>query len=263
MLSVAGRALMEHLNYCRSLLMALRQLKRPSKAEELAMTLAKVSIKFQLPSDGNLLDDAELRALDPSLPLSLPFDVIALELSRRQRSVIFAEQFDDEIVVHVATHVDLENRASWMAHETSWRIPRRDYINRAEAGYLGFPGLRMYDSEVGWLAGGDNYWFQRVLLGFVNALACSNVRITESRPKSYGRKIKAALPFDTYHMLTIDSRPPTLSCAPASGSHRSPREHLRRGHIRRLADGRRIWVNATVVAAGRGAGVVSKDYALR
>ena len=48
-----------------------------------------------------------------------------------------------------------------------------------------------------------------------------------------------------------------------SGHHRSPREHLRRGHIRRLADGRRIWVNAAIVGAGKGVGVVSKDYALR
>jgi hypothetical protein len=96
----------------------------------------------------------------------------------------------------------------------------------------------------------------------LNALACSNVHIERSEPKKSSKKIKSALPFDTYHILTIDV-PGNSGGGMATGSHRSPREHLRRGHIRRLGDGRRIWVNATVVAAGRGAGVVTKDYAIR
>jgi hypothetical protein len=35
-------------------------------------------------------------------------------------------------------------------------------------------------------------------------------------------------------------------------THRSPREHLRRGHIRIYQSGRRIWVNSTLVNAGVG-----------
>lgn len=42
----------------------------------------------------------------------------------------------------------------------------------------------------------------------------------------------------------------------------SPREHLRRGHIRRLEDGRKFWINAAVVAAGNG-GKIHKDYGIR
>lgn len=101
------------------------------------------------------------------------------------------------------------------------------------------------------------------MLSFLNALQCVNVHIERSMPKKGNKKIKAALQFDSYHVLTIDvpGRPADLSGI--GGPHRSPREHLRRGHIRRLTDGRRIWVNATVVAAGRGAGIVTKDYALR
>ena len=100
------------------------------------------------------------------------------------------------------------------------------------------------------------------IISLCNALACSNVHIERSEPKKAGKKIKAALPFDAYHILTIDATGAAGERVGRAGEHRSPREHLRRGHIRRLADGRRIWINATVVAAGRGAGVVSKDYRL-
>ena len=101
------------------------------------------------------------------------------------------------------------------------------------------------------------------LLSMLNALGCSNVHIERSESKNSGKKIKAALPFDAYHVLTIDVPGRHGERTGAGGDHRSPREHLRRGHIRRLADGRRIWVNATVVSVGRGAGVVTKDYTVR
>jgi hypothetical protein len=100
------------------------------------------------------------------------------------------------------------------------------------------------------------------LLSLLNALACSNVRIERSEPRMRRKKSASALPFDTYHVLTVGP-PGTGPHGSLTGGHRSPREHLRRGHIRRLEDGRRIWVNATVVAAGRGAGVVTKDYAVK
>ena len=68
-----------------------------------------------------------------------------------------------------------------------------------------------------------------------------------------------ALPFDDYHVLTINVGGQGQREGAANGSHRSPREHLRRGHIRRLQDGRKLWVNATVVNPGVGAKVM-KDY---
>jgi len=107
----------------------------------------------------------------------------------------------------------------------------------------------------------DGYNFPiQVLLQFLNALACENVRAERSEPKSAGRKIRAALPFDAYYILTVGAPASSRASAAHGGSHRSPREHIRRGHIRRLPGDRRIWVNAAIVNAGRGAGVVHKDY---
>jgi hypothetical protein len=98
-------------------------------------------------------------------------------------------------------------------------------------------------------------------------LHCKNVHtekieVSKTRKAIHSSK-KAALPFDTYHVLTIDAPGKPGEGERAGGNHRSPREHLRRGHIRRLGGGRRIWVNATVVAVGCSGGTVKKDYALR
>jgi hypothetical protein len=104
------------------------------------------------------------------------------------------------------------------------------------------------------------------LLCMLNILQCRNVHIEKTEVGKTRKAMcsgkKGALPFDSYHVLTIDI-PGKTGVGVATGGHRSPREHLRRGHIRQLADGRRIWVNATVVAFGRGGGVVTKDYVVR
>lgn len=266
---------MEHLNYCRQMTKQFANaIAIPSfpaenrKVLSHAIDLAQASQKFLLPDGGRLYDDPEYRALDESEPLKLPYPFIALEYARpghatneegfkSTKSILFAREREDVIVLMPIM---------WVDHEGMWgpmpeaAIPRVGYLDRATV-IGGYTAIKMqraderlplsdYADEVG------------ALLCFLNVLQCRNVHVERSDPKKIGKKIKAALPFDTYHVLTIDV-PGKPSDGTATGGHRSPREHLRRGHIRRLADGRRIWVNATVVAAGRGAGVATKDYALR
>ena len=95
------------------------------------------------------------------------------------------------------------------------------------------------------------------------ALACSNVttsfleadaRLNIARIKR-GRK-----PFAAYHVLQLVAA--ESGRVGGFGSHASPAMHVRRGHIRRLASGRRTWVNQCVV--GRiASGLVDKDYDAR
>lgn len=282
---------MEHLNYSRQLVKhCMDTLAIPSFDPENRALVSSVvdlhgtSTKFILPDGGRLYDDRELRALDESVPLRLPYSYLCLEyhsngLDRQmdepvglvngvpqyeqenfvsaQKRVVYARERDGYIVVTVAF---------WTRHDGVWRIqpecaiPATGYLDRSVS-FSGRPAIKAafkdprvplsdYMDELG------------ALLCFLNVLQCSNVHVERSEPKKAGKKIKTALPFDTYHILTIDV-PGKAGEGAATGGHRSPREHLRRGHIRRLADGRRIWVNATVVAAGRGAGVVTKDYAVR
>ena len=281
---------MEHLNYCRQLTKHCKaMLEVPSLDRDLRAIFGNVldlhgaSTKFLLPAGGRLFDDRQFRALDESELLCLPYPYIALEYQSNGREraadepmwgrdgptyedesfvsapkrVVFARERDDWIVVTVAF---------WTTADGVWRIlpecaiPRTGYLDRTKedrgrvlikfaTSNNRFP-LSDYMDELG------------ALFCFLNVLQCSNVHVERSEPKKAGKKIKAALPFDTYHVLTIDV-PGKAGGGPLTGGNRSPREHLRRGHIRRLADSRRIWVNATVVAAGRGAGVVTKDYAVR
>lgn len=233
--------------------------------------LAGASTKFILPDFGRLHDDPEYRALDDSLSLSLPYEFIALEYTRingelhdhvgsaqSSKAIVFARQRDDSIAITPAVWFDSKGMWSPMPEAA---IPRTGYLRRDLPKMNGYTAVNVwraderiplsdYQDEIG------------TLLCFLNILGCSNVNVERVEPKTSGRKIKAALPFDTYHVLTIDV-PRIAGAGESTGGHRSPREHLRRGHIRRMSDGRRIWVNATVVAAGRGAGVVHKDYAIR
>jgi hypothetical protein len=282
---------MQHLNYCRQLIkqfstetQILEPLLKDFKSH--CVDLAKTSQKFILPDGGRFYDDPELKALDETEKLHLPFPCIAIEFTRSKeylatlppksaeryqpdRTLFFAKEFDDHIAITVLVWaMDIKK---WIPYPQAG-IPRSNYLDRT-ARVGGRIGIRVippsklpelkdttdesmlddYDDEVG------------ALLNLLNVLSCRNVHTEKSLPKKTSMAMNAgkknAVPFDAYHYLVIDT-PKKSESSGVGGSHASPREHLRRGHIRRLADGRRIWVNATVVSAGSG-GVVAKDYVMR
>lgn len=94
------------------------------------------------------------------------------------------------------------------------------------------------------------------------ALGCANVA-TETIPvaeKHAKARAKAGKPrLHDYHVLMI---PGSDGGGEPSGTGRSVRSHLRRGHIRRLGADRMTWVNATMVKGGT-RGFVSKDYSVK
>lgn len=282
---------MEHLNYSRQLVKhCLDVLAIPGAVSQehnylvsSILDLHSASVKFMLPDGGRLHDDMELRSLDEAEKLRLPYPCICLEYHSNGRSrqinepvgyvngvpqyetddfvsaprrIVYAREQGNNIVVTIAF---------WTRHDGLWRvmpecaIPNIHYLDRRiQIG--GRPAIKVMTAEPR-IPLSDYMDEMGALLCFLNILQCQNVQAERSEPRHTGRKIKAALPFDAYHILTIDA-PGNSGESVVTGGHRSPREHLRRGHIRRLSDGRRIWVNATVVAAGRNAGVVMKDYAL-
>lgn len=259
----------ENMNYCRQATKQLQDAERAHIDEAVrrdcrtAINAMAKAVKFMLPDGGRVLPDAELRGLKGGDLISLPFPVLAIEYrdSGGGKRITLATQREEDIFLQ---HVVYFKGEGWTDYQ--WIVTCGILLSRSQ------PVTRLardvcdinvipLDSQLSC----DDVLAKEpaaALLSMLNALACSNVHIERSEPKKAGKKIKSSLPFDTYHVLTIDV-PGQPGEGAATGSHRSPREHLRRGHIRRLGDGRRIWVNATVVSAGSGAGVVTKDYAVR
>ncbi|MCK2097254.1 hypothetical protein, partial [Thauera aromatica] len=105
------------------------------------------------------------------------------------------------------------------------------------------------------------------VLELCEALSCSNVDSEVMQPvdqqKNAKRIRQGKLPIFETRRLVIKA-PLTRSAAGHAqwtGDRQCPREHLRRGHIRRLQDGRRIWVQSCVVGS-RENGVIHKSYAV-
>ena len=97
----------------------------------------------------------------------------------------------------------------------------------------------------------------------VEVFSCCNVTTIEHQPPKFinaKRISKGKVPFFSYRTLHITGDTADKS-EPSGGTHASPRLHLRRGHIRKLADGRRLWVRSTLVG-DKSKGFVSKEYAV-
>jgi len=100
-----------------------------------------------------------------------------------------------------------------------------------------------------------------VFYEFLEALSCKNVEqtIIQKCDKALNaRRInKGKLPLYEERILTIKVNA-KQGTGTRTGTHESPRQHLRRGHIRRLESGN-IWVNACVVGSSE-KGVIKKSY---
>lgn len=258
----------QHLNYCRQFVQfvspmmdALRRSDAPAWADiQKTMVLVRQSQKFLLPEGGVLFEDLRLAALDGER-LSLPFPVIALENAGQpntplSKSIVLAAESDG--------HIQVEHLACRRANG-EWNVFGEFWLKRE--GAVG-GGTYSIQTRPGKYASREDEYRAcalpaQILLNFLNVLQCSNVR-TEVLPRSRTRGAMTrpgALRFDDYHVLTIEVPSGRCTGEAVGGLHRSPREHLRRGHIRRLQDGRKLWVNATVVNPGIG-GKVAKDYRL-
>jgi len=92
------------------------------------------------------------------------------------------------------------------------------------------------------------------------ALECTNVGTEVLRPNREALKARAPLDSYEYHILTIEPNEERTPSQERGGTHASPRTHLRRGHIRHLSSGKKVWVNSCLVNPGHG--MIEKDYVL-
>jgi hypothetical protein len=101
-------------------------------------------------------------------------------------------------------------------------------------------------------------------LNLMVMLSLHNVKTRDIAPPEKlvrARKRRDRTPLYSYKVLVVDSE---VWDSPHTSTGTGPgfRSHFRRGHIRRLWDGRRIWVRHTMVH-GRLPGFVEKEYAIK
>lgn len=95
------------------------------------------------------------------------------------------------------------------------------------------------------------------------ALSCTNVRMetTEPSAKLNAKRLRNKREQIRRHHTLVIQPGKSTSAGQATGTHASPRVHLRRGHIRRL-ENKNTWVNSCVVG-DKSRGILTKDYDVR
>lgn len=257
---------MKALDYSRELLKRANDLKSKGHKflhDDLIRLVLPRAVKFMIPDYKILGIDGEFKQLEDMDRLLLPYPCMAIEFERPFKNAAGADVNGKCVVLAMQDGETINTVGTAM-------IGSEVYVD----------SINVIDPQILWGEKGKGYRDLRIIgvskqgesmeidvyatLGLLNILSCSNVSTKGEEPSRLKQQIakdRGAMPYDTYHVLSIDSIRPSGSSGAGGGAHASPREHLRRGHIRRLQDGRRIWVNAAVVgSASRGR--VHKDYAL-
>lgn len=108
----------------------------------------------------------------------------------------------------------------------------------------------------------------RILAEMLTVLSCQNVSTEKQSPPEKLARARISSgnePFYDCHVLVVGNSRLSGDGAASEddGQGYKVRQHLRRGHIRRLASGPRIWVNQTVVAPGSPRGEAEKTYRVK
>ena len=207
--------------------------------------------------DQEHFDSDEVGALRSRItdgPLQLPHPCVVFEVKGRdpQRSALlaYARQFGDRV------------EAGFVFKDKRQRKWTDCLIHAvfAEPGLAeGFPNPKLSETEVniyGEVATGI-VWRALSILSQAAELKSRTIS-----PARRGRYARSGVRGWTWHQITIDPERLRAKSAPQGGTHASPRWHIRRGHWRQIADGRRVFVRQCQVGDPARGGIV-KDYIVK
>ena len=249
-------------------------------------TLMDQSVKFRLPDNGKLFDYkgkgvGEILMQEKTI-VRLPYPVTAIEYDHVETADGISYHENDtkyDAVILLCFECELEGEVvvfclvlcrgvlgasskdkAWVLVNFGFSINSESYETRiiptTELGHE----LGAMSKEAKNDIGGE----ATSLTQFIRMLGCSNTHIANDIDPdiklNISRQKKGKTPFYQYKVLTIGGN--TLLGASNSGSkHNSPRMHLRRGHIRRLAD-KNVWVNSAVIGNKKN-GILEKEYKVK
>lgn len=226
------------------------------------------SVHFAVPDGGKIFNDG-LMGLH-GMPLRLPFPSITVEFSPvpGKKTLIMVFQEETKIMVNYAQPSPLDP-ATWLPSSAVTRLPDLETFSPEE----------FTKSEIEYQIMAPEIWSKLeqktrdatirecmsagvTILELLEALTCRNVQLVnhqEASPVNAKRVKEGKLPIYETRMLVVDTGvDPGGTVRTDRGTHASPRQHLRRGHIRRVPGGN-IWVNSCVVGDPN-KGVIDKSY---
>jgi hypothetical protein len=242
----------------------------------LLSALLKNSMRFYLPDSRFVLDTRQFDN-DTKSMLRLPFDCVAL-LSRRDtrnRSEI-SIAFDPRgatnakfgIINPSTLPIDTAFVVTSIIHASEYKmwVPLLGFggvtlpADRLGVDVRGYHPPQLNDSGINMSAElMSDVW---ALTNLFAMLSLHNVLSAKREPPerlNRSRAIRGKRPLYSYHVLEVDGEAWDDDPREGAGTGAGIRSHLRRGHIRRLDESRRVWVRATYVH-GSVPGFVDKDY---
>lgn len=226
--------------------------------------------RFLLPS-GGIAVNAELRHLTPPVRLPYPCTVMEFDTAEGANLILIARETETE---HGALMIGISMVHRGWNECKNWWVPCEHVlfidcsthpITEQGAVHIRVADIDKEKSVLPEDAGADNWSINTFdcVLSLILALQCSNVGTeTIPPPPTLNKKRiqNGRLPFVEYKILTIEGT--RVPSEPGTGTHASPRQHLRRGHVRRLSDGRKVWVHQCLVGDPK-KGTIVKDYRVR
>jgi len=263
-------------NYIDSAKKSLTFKKIYSQSENLLETLPeaiKRSHNFVLPDYGIILN-AGFKGLVDLESVNLPYPIITLEIGN-QGILITAMEGDSEIVFFTFQYDD---KKRWALTPAIGRFSRIKPFTFKDGEFgIDIERTLIFNDDF------ENEIFTEhvkqeikdqalfvcetsghIILEFIEALSCRNVEeaVCQKASSKNTQRIKShKLPIYETKFLTLKGAVKEKNATGEQGTGTSPRQHLRRGHIRRLPKGN-IWVNSCVVGDASN-GVISKQYILK
>jgi hypothetical protein len=254
----------------------------------------KKAVKFAIPDTGRLLDD-NLKGLELST-IRLPYPITVVEcfqisdaehyealydngIETFKRVILAYETMDDGKITRITivpfTGINGKtmghgNKDVWSISPIILNINFGNNENFFHCAPYSDEHFEMFRSQIGEGIGSPGHSLTtslmddaRVFMELIEALSCKNVEqsIHQTKSPKNAQRIKShKLPIYETKFLTIRTTQKQTSVK-GSSHHSSPRQHLRRGHIRRLESGN-IWVNSCVVGDSS-KGIINKQYKVK
>lgn len=246
------------------------------RAHELIATLkpdsaeykdAMMAVKFDL---GDIAEVDDMACLSRNEFFKLPAPLCLFQVTQEMDTHMFlAKETVAGGAFDVVRFGILAGHGRW--EESALKVVMLDdghyYCTDRHTGERLDPAALKYDVSGETCPSEESYSFEairRICLA-LEVFLCSNVIQVEQHPgkMTNRRRIeKGKIPFFTYRTLHVTGDAAPRGDDEVQGTHASPRLHFRRGHIRKLADGRRTWVRSCLVG-DKTKGFSGHDYKVR